>query len=451
MVRSALIGATLSLFCIHLVGQSTSQPEFTSFEQAKVVLTKMPSAISPKIQDAAQWSAWVRSEDGKIRHRLVRGEEDTLTNFLRSGVTFTSEPRISNRELLSYGQNAIVTARAGIRANDLIHAMSSEEAVARNERVAHMRAFLKSKSFSFATPTDREKIRTYLLHNLARMRDEFLKYVNEPKGTNTFEMFKNRGISLDTNLYPDFLIDQHLRHMIQSGLLRPGSVHHVAIIGPGLDFSNKEAGNDFYPPQTVQPFAVLDSLIRLGLSDPATVELDTLDVSPEVNFHIARARQAAMKGKPYVVQLPWSSRAAFAPEYHAEFSDYWKHLGDKIGVQIAPIPVPAGVVPGTETRAVKVRPEIVDRITPINLDIVCQTLPHPKYDLVIETNVFVYYDDLELSLARVNVEHMLKPGGFLIANDKLPETVQAGLHESLITEQIVATKPAYMFSYQRGR
>jgi len=57
--------------------------------------------------------------------------------------------------------------------------------------------------------------------------------------------------------------------MAQKGLLKPGGVHRLAIVGPGLDFVNKKFGADFYPPQTTQPFAVIDSLVRLRLADPA--------------------------------------------------------------------------------------------------------------------------------------------------------------------------------------
>ena len=50
------------------------------------------------------------------------------------------------------------------------------------------------------------------------------------------------------------------------GLLKPGAVRRVAIVGPGLDFADKDVGFDIYPQQTLQPFAVLDSLKRLGLA-----------------------------------------------------------------------------------------------------------------------------------------------------------------------------------------
>jgi hypothetical protein len=49
-------------------------------------------------------------------------------------------------------------------------------------------------------------------------------------------------------------------------VLSIGSVRRAAIIGPGLDYINKADGYDFHPPQTVQPFACIDSLKRLGLA-----------------------------------------------------------------------------------------------------------------------------------------------------------------------------------------
>jgi chemotaxis methyl-accepting protein methylase len=51
-----------------------------------------------------------------------------------------------------------------------------------------------------------------------------------------------------------------------------------------------------------------------------------------------------------------------------------------------------------------------------NVNIVTQRLDGDGFDLVIATNVFIYYDVLEQALAMSNVEAMLKPGAFLLAN-----------------------------------
>jgi chemotaxis methyl-accepting protein methylase len=52
---------------------------------------------------------------------------------------------------------------------------------------------------------------------------------------------------------------------------------------------------------------------------------------------------------------------------------------------------------------------------------VTDRLDAEPFDLVIATNVFIYYDVLDQALALSNVEAMLKPGGFLLANFSAPE------------------------------
>jgi chemotaxis methyl-accepting protein methylase len=46
------------------------------------------------------------------------------------------------------------------------------------------------------------------------------------------------------------------------------------------------------------------------------------------------------------------------------------------------------------------------------------------FDLVIATNVFLYYDTLEQALALRNISTLLKPGGFFLTNDSLPHLSQ---------------------------
>ncbi len=56
-------------------------------------------------------------------------------------------------------------------------------------------------------------------------------------------------------------------------------VQRVAVIGPGLDVIDKQEGDDCYLPQTIQPFAVVDSLVRTGLADARTIRVTTFDVN----------------------------------------------------------------------------------------------------------------------------------------------------------------------------
>ena len=48
-------------------------------------------------------------------------------------------------------------------------------------------------------------------------------------------------------------------------------------------------------------------------------------------------------------------------------------------------------------------------------------LPQERFDLIIATNIFIYYDVFEQSLAMLNIERMLRPDGVLLSNNGLIE------------------------------
>jgi predicted TPR repeat methyltransferase len=89
------------------------------------------------------------------------------------------------------------------------------------------------------------------------------------------------------------------------------------------------------------------------------------------------------------------------------------------------------------------------------MNIVYQRLPlapDDRFDLIIGTNIFVYYGTFEQSLARANVSAMLKPGGHLLSNDKLPDTVPSGLDQEMVTDIPMTPPPVitdYIYCYRR--
>jgi hypothetical protein len=450
------------LFCLlgigigAAVGQSSPRAEFITLESARPILNGMGGALpgdlaAKGLLDAASWSEWVQGRDRGVRNRLIRGEEDTLANLLRFGVTFTSEYRIDDEFLASYGTSSLVNSFANNRADDLIRAWGAPHP---SEGLGEMLAFVEKRGYSVKSASDRAELKKYLLANLTRLRDDYLAYKALPKDDRRFQMFQNRGISLDSNLWPDYVLDVAFRQLATEGLLKPGALRRVAIVGPGLDFANKELGCDFYPPQTIQPFAVLDSLLRLGLAKPDAVEVDALDISENVNLHLSRIRARATEGQPYALQLPWNSERPMSVEYQSGFVKYWQALGSQIGKIATPIPVPAAAS-STHTRAIQVRPEIAERVAPVDLDVVYQRLdaaPGSAYDLIIGTNIFLYYGAFEQSLARANLAAMMKPGAILISNDKLADSVPAGLKDVQDVQVDMSEQPLIRdiaFCYQR--
>ena len=106
------------------------------------------------------------------------------------------------------------------------------------------------------------------------------------------------------------------------------------------------------------------------------------------------------------------------------------------------MPPPAGL-PGVVSRSVLIRPEVVLCIHPLTLDIVTQHLQLPdaqRFDLILATNVFVYYDVFQQSLALVIIASMLSPGGFLLSNNALLELPDskirsAGYHTAVYSDR----------------
>ena len=239
-------------------------------------------------------------------------------------------------------------------------------------------------------------------------------------------VFRNRGVSLDTAILPNFLVEQALRDLKKRGLLREGQVARVAVVGPGLDFIDKNENDayDYYPQQSIQPFALYDSLVRLNLAKGNAVSLSVLDISSRVIEHIQRSVARAATNEGYVIQLPHSGERP----WNAEMTAYWQSLGDQVGSAVAPIRPPEAFS-ALETRAVRVRPEVVRNLKPVDLDIVLEHLNlsnQEKFDVIVGTNIFIYYDEFHQQLALENAGAMLKPGGFLLTNDRLPE-VPGGL------------------------
>jgi hypothetical protein len=179
-------------------------------------------------------------------------------------------------------------------------------------------------------------------------------------------LFYDRGVSLDTGILPDFSIDRALQDLKERGVLREGQVARVAVIGPGLDFIDKNSVSafDYYPEQTLQPFALYDSLLRLGLAN-SRLSMSIFDISLRVIDHMRRTRESAAKGDGYVVQLLQDLARPWPPELIA----YWSSLGARVGTAVMPIRPPE-IFQSLHTRAVQIRPDVVLACQPVDLNIV---------------------------------------------------------------------------------
>jgi hypothetical protein len=382
------------------------------------------------------WPGWIERHDRQVRARLEQGDEDTIVNWMLFGTSFTSRPRavLGAVESGAAADPQLVLQRTieliEARLDDLLRALA---APGNDERRLFARALLQRKGLRFATSADREEARKYLLAAVIRVageQDQIDQELGATSGGDPLKefversrLFRARGLSLDTSLIPNYSVEQALLAMKARGLLKPGSVRRVAIVGPGLDFADKDVGFDVYPQQTLQPFAVLDSLQRLGLA-PASGNPDIvlLDISPRIIDHVTQARARAVKNTGYTLNLPLPKSTPWLPEVRK----YWETFGDRIGAP-AQAPTSKAIADVADLRAVRARASAVQQMSVLNLNIVTERLDGEAFDLVIATNVFIYYDVLEQALAMANVEAMLKPGAFLLANLSAPRLTSVTL------------------------
>ncbi len=395
---------------------------FTPYASAKPILDDQRSNLPPELQNAdpARWAAWIQKEDKAIRARLQQGDLDSMVNLLLLGTSFTKQPRIRVENITEASKSGVLRARV----DDLVAGIGNP---AGNERLVFLSGLLQGRGIEPGANTG-----VFIYGNLQRVLQERKALAERAAGVNPpaslldrSSLFRDRGVSLDTGILPDFSIDQALRDLKTRGVLREGQVPRVAVIGPGLDFIDKseDSGYDYYPQQTVQPFALYDSLVRLGLARANAMSLSILDISSRVLDHIRLVRERARKNIGYVVQLARDVSRPWPPQ----LIDYWRALGDRVGTAVTPIQPPR-IFQGLETRAVRIRPEVVLACEPVDINIVLERRNLPvvdhgadRFDLVVATNIFVYYDAFEQALALENARAMMKTGGLLLTNDKLPE------------------------------
>jgi hypothetical protein len=98
-----------------------------------------------------------------------------------------------------------------------------------------------------------------------------------------------------------------------------------------------------------------------------------------------------------------------------------------------------------------VRPQVGAVITPADFNIVSEEWSGPPFDLVIATNVLVYYDRLDQTLAFAGIERMLRPGGLFVTNNLVVELPVSQLRAAgLTTIQHSAEAIDRVFWYRRN-
>lgn len=418
-----------------------------SWNEAAPLVERLASVLPASLRDIppdarpARWASWVTAERSSIAARIEQGEADSLVNLLLFGTSFTNQPRITTKLLAdldrrwSAGDRSTQETLAGAyrqRSIDLVNAASRPGA---GERMRSARAILEQRGHDLATAKGRGAASDYLLDQVIRVRKEasaLASALETARGARDAEaaierrhLFRARGLAPDSSVLTQFAVDRALCSLRQQGTVAPLALVRIAILGPGLDFADKEEGFDFYDPQSIQPFTTIDTLLGCGLAPAAGMELTTIDVSARVNALLrGAARRASGESRAYRIVLPWDSGADWTDEAIA----YWRRAGMHIGTAFTVSTPP--LLRGIRARGVAIRPDAASRLRVVDANIVFDRLelPHDeRFDLLIATNVLLYYDSFQQTMALASAAAMLRPGGLLLTNSTVWEVAEVPL------------------------
>jgi hypothetical protein len=224
------------------------------------------------------------------------------------------------------------------------------------------------------------------------------------------DLYRTRGLSTDTEVEAGYLV--HLGLGIVKALSPERHVRRVLIVGPGLDLAPRTSLVEAGPPQSYQPWAVIDALLALGLADARDLEVVGADINPRVVDYIRRTA-----AHPPALHIVSGVRESDGVAFTSDYREYFERLGTAIG------DVSTDDVTSVKThrlaRTIQVRPDIARVLHAEPLDIVTERLDQ-AFDVIIATNILPYFDDTGLMLALDNVAAMLAPGGVFLHNEARP-------------------------------
>jgi hypothetical protein len=356
--------------------------------------------------------------------RMRQGDLDHLVFYLLQSRHFTPvpaiEPALSAKGLVgsldpaerdvflrsSQVPPARIPPAVRARAAALLRALDSADP---DPRVVYFRSLVKA-AFPAARTREGEILREYGRVIRFVYEKEFVAQRSANPSVAVAELYRTRGLSTDTAVEAGYVVYNGLG--ILKSLEPARTIRRVLIVGPGLDLAPRTGLLEEGPPESYQPWAVMDALLALGLSSAGDLEIVGADINPRVVQHLRRAH-----ANPPALTLVSGIRESETVALSNEYRDYFARLGKAIG-DVQPGVSPAET--GHLRKTVRVHTAAARGLSAETLDVVTERLEGKPFDLIVATNLLPYFDDAELMLAMSNVAAMLAPGGIFLHNEPRP-------------------------------
>src|SRR5215472_378212 len=134
--------ASLGVFLLAAVARE-NPVRYLRFDEVQETLRLNADSGLPEseIKESEQWDTWIRARDREVRGRIDRGIEDSISNLILYGTSFTSLARVDSVESAATESGELRPATIA-RIHALALALASG---AKNERVRFARDFLARK------------------------------------------------------------------------------------------------------------------------------------------------------------------------------------------------------------------------------------------------------------------------------------------------------------------
>ncbi len=410
----------------------------------------LPAAINARLEAAgvssSAFAGFLDQLNRAHAQRVREGDLDHLVFYLLQSMHFTRrppiEPALSAKALvdglaaaerdafLRSGQAypSAISRDVRLRVTALLRALDSSDGDA---RLAYFRALVNT-----AIPVRRERAAALQREYLRVMRfvydKEFVAQRSAHAPEAVAELYRARGLSTDTAVEAGYLV--YIGLGVVKALEPDRRVRRVLIVGPGLDLAPRTGLVDRAPPESYQPWAVIDALLALGLARADDLAVTAADINPRVVNHLRAPADRAP-----TLRLVSGLRESDSVVFSREYRDYFAGLGQAAGT-IETAAAPEG---GRLAKSMRVSAGAARTLRAETLDVVTQRLDAAPFDIVIATNILPYFDDTELVLAMSNIAGMLAPGGVFLHNEARPAmgdvTVAAGLRFEQARQGIIAT------------
>jgi hypothetical protein len=389
--------------------------------------------------------------------RVREGDLDHLVFYLLQSTRFTTqppiEPAVSARglvesldgrqrdEFLKSGH--IDTSRVPPAVRSRIAAL--ERALGRPDPDARLKYFRDLTSDAFPKGDDLKSALAaeYLRAMRFLYEKEFVAQRAQHPAEAVADLYRTRGLSTDTAVEAGYLV--YLGLGVAKGLQPDRRIRRVLIVGPGMDLAPRTGFREV-PPESYQPWAVIDALLSTGFADLDGLEVTAADINPRVVAHLRRSAAS-----PPTLQLTTETAAKDGVSFSRDYREYFDALGARL-MMPGKAPVVTEDAAGRLQKSVRVGPAAARVLGAEPLDIVTERLTGSPFDLVIATNILPYFDDQQLALVASNIAAMVAPGGLFLHNEARPIlgdlTAAFGLRFEQSRHAVIATvagAPAPLF------